>query len=151
VRLDVPIDVEVSVHGPWLPLALRKDWTFEGATHVGGSLLVVDLDGGLDGTAAPVPVFRPSEHRALAGQTWTQTRLVLNVLEDVRNRIEVARPDPEGAWAAHPVRGFPDVWSLDVAAVDADACDDLWLVANDFLTPESLYRVHVGDRDEAPE
>lgn len=151
LRLDVPIDVEVSVHGPWLTCSLRKDWTLAGTTHPGGSLLVVDVDGFLAGTATPVPVFRPSAHRALAGHTWTRSRLVLNVLEDVRNRIEVAHPDAEGTWTARPVTDVPDVWSLDVTAVDADTCDDLWLVANDFLTPESLYRVHVGDRDESPE
>ena len=151
VRIDVPTDVEVSVHGPWLTMALRKDWTVGGTTHPGGSLLLVDVDGHLAGTSTPVAVFTPTAHRALAGHTWTRSRLVLNVLDDVRNRIEVLHPDAGGAWAARPITDLPDVWSLDVAAVDADTCDDVWLVANDFLTPESLYRVHVGDRDDPPE
>ena len=151
VRVDVPADVEVSVHGPWFTFALRKDWVRDGATHPGGSLLVADLAGFLAGTAEPTPVFTPTAHRALAGHTWTRSRLVLNVLDDVRNRIEVLHHGGDASWEARPLTDLPDVWSLDVAPVDADRCDDLWLVANDFLTPESLYRVHVGDRDEPPE
>jgi prolyl oligopeptidase len=150
-RLDVPIDVEVSAHGRWLTCSLRKDWTVGERTHPGGSLLVVDIDGFLAGTATPTPVFTPTQRRALAGYTWTRSRLVLNVLDDVRNRIEVVRPTEDGSWHADPLTDVPDVWSLDVAAVDADSCDDVWLVGNDFLTPESLYLVHVGDRDDSPE
>ena len=151
VRLDVPVDVEVSAHGPWLTLSLRKDWTIGDRTHPAGSLLVVDVAGFLEGTATPAPVFTPTARRALAGHTWTRARLVLNVLDDVRNRIEVVRPDHAGAWQTTPLTDVPDVWSLDVAAVDADSCDDVWLVANDFLTPESLYRVHVGERADPAE
>lgn len=105
----------------------------------------------LPGTATPTAVFTPTERRALAGYTWTRSRLVLNVLDDVRNRVEVVRPDEDGSWQATPFTDVPDVWSLDVAAVDADSCDDVWLVGNDFLTPESLYRVHVGGRDDDAE
>jgi prolyl oligopeptidase len=150
VLIDVPTHVEVSVHDRWLTLGLREDWSVRGTMHPAGSLLVVDLHGFLDGTADPQAVFTPDERRALAGHCWTRHRLVLNVLEDVRNRIEVAwRVDDE--WEVDLFSDVPDVWSLEVAAVDADTCDDLWLVGNDFLTPESLYRVHVGARDEAPE
>lgn len=151
VRLDVPVDVEVSAHGRWLALALRKDWDLDGTIHPGGSLLVAEVDAFLTGRARPTPVFTPTPQRALAGYTWTRSRLVLNVLDDVRNRIEVLRPSEDGSWQARALTDVPDVWSLDVSAVDADTCDDIWLVGNDFLTPESLYRVHVGDRGDAPE
>lgn len=151
VRIDVPVDVEVSAHGPWLTLSLRKDWTVGGRVHPAGSLLVADVDGFLAGEAQPTAVFTPTERRALAGYAWTRSRLVLDVLDDVRNRIEVVTPADGGEWPATPLTDVPDVWSIAVAAVDADTCDDVWLIGNDFLTPESLYRVHVGDRDEPPE
>jgi len=147
VRVDVPTHVDVSAHGGWLALSLREDWAHDGTTSPAGSLLVVDLRGFLDGTASPTTVFTPTEHRALAGYSWTRTRLVLNVLDDVRNRIEVARPT-EGGWAVQPLDRVSDQWSLDVAAVDADTCDDVWLVATDFLTPESLHLVDVTGADE---
>jgi len=143
VRLDVPADVDVSVHDRWLALSLREDWAVHGTTHPAGSLLVVDLHGFLAGATAPEAVFVPTDRRALAGYAWTRHRLVLNVLDDVRNRIEVATRDGD-AWRVEPLAGAPDVWSLDVAAVDPDTCDDVWLVANDFLTPETLYRVDVA-------
>jgi prolyl oligopeptidase len=145
VRIEVPTHVEVSAHDRWLTFSTREEWTTaDGATHPAGSLLVADLHRFLTGDAAPTPVFVPTEQRALAGSCWTRNRLVLNVLDDVRNRIEVARPD-DGGWAVEPWTAVPDAWSLDVAAVDPDTCDDVWLVANDFTTPESLYRVGVSE------
>jgi len=146
-RVLVPVDVDVSVHDRWFTFALREDWTTAGTTHPAGSLLVADVRGFLTGDAPPVPVFTPTDRRALAGHTWTRHRLVLNVLDDVRNRLEVAAPPTEAlrGWHVTTLGDLPDVWSLEVSAVDPDTCDDVWLVATDFLTPESLYRVPVGD------
>jgi prolyl oligopeptidase len=147
LRVDAPADVEVSVHDRWLALSLREDWTTGGRTHPAGSLLVADLRAFLAGGADLRAVFTPTEHRALAGCAWTRHLLVLNVLDDVRNRIEVARPGDDG-WRVEPYEAVPDVWSLDVAAVDPDSCDDVWLVANDFLTPETLYRADLAGGGE---
>ncbi|HEU5084711.1 MAG TPA: prolyl oligopeptidase family serine peptidase [Acidimicrobiales bacterium] len=153
VRVDVPVDVDVSVHDRWFTFSLREDWTHAGTIHAAGSLLVADVRGFLAGEAPPIPVFTPTDRRALAGHTWTRHRLVLNVLDDVRNRIEVAAPpvQPIDDWHVTTLGGLPDVWSLEVSSVDADTCDDVWLVANDFLTPESLYRVPVGEAGGEPE
>jgi len=149
VRLDVPAHVDVSAHGDWLALSLRDDWDHAGRTYEAGALLVVDLRPFLASDAVPEAVFHPTERRALAGYAWTRTCLVLNVLDDVRNRIEVARHDGS-AWAIEGFERVPDVWSLDVSAVDADTCDDVWLVGTDFLTPESLYLADLAS-DAEPE
>ena len=37
-------------------------------------------------------LFAPSERTSLAGYTWTKNHLVLNVLEDVKNRLSVLTP-----------------------------------------------------------
>ncbi len=143
VRIDVPVDVEVWVHDRWITFAPRKDWTIGDTTHAGGSLLVAEVGAFLAGDAVPHAVFVPTEHRALAGHCWTRHLLVLNVLDDVRNQVEVLRPpaEPDGDWDVEPLDGVPAAWSIDVSPVDSDTCDDLWLVANDFLTPDSLHLV----------
>jgi prolyl oligopeptidase len=140
VRVEVPTHVDVSAHGRWLAFSPREDWSAGSQVRRSGALFVADLHGFLDGSARPEVVFEPTEQRALAGYAWTRDRLVLNVLDDVRNRIEVARHDGD-RWVVEPLAGVPEAWSLDVAAVDADTCDDVWVVANDFLTPESLHLI----------
>src|SRR3546814_2772958 len=51
--------------------------------------------GFLAGEAQPTAVFTPTGRPALAGYAWTRSRLVLDVLDDVRNRIEVVAPSAE--------------------------------------------------------
>ena len=74
----------------------------------------------------------PTERRALAGYAWTRHLLVLNVLDDVRNRIELARPG-EASWQVEPFDGAPDVWAVDVAAVDPDNARRLWTLSEVLL------------------
>ena len=122
VRLDVPIDVEVSAHGPWLTFSLRKDWTVGGRTHAGR------FAPGRRPRRLPRRHGRPSPpssrrrtHVPSPGTRWTRTRLVLNVLDDVRDRIEVvttrrpAAPGPRSSGPACPTSG-PST----SRAVDAD-------------------------------
>ncbi|MEM9714354.1 MAG: prolyl oligopeptidase family serine peptidase [Actinomycetota bacterium] len=144
VRIDVPTHVDVGIDGPWVTLDNRKEWTVDGRTHPPGSLLVAPYDDVIAGRIEPVPVFTPTATRALAAATWTRTRLVVTVMEDVRTRIETAAPPPDGDWTLEPLDGAPDVWTLGVGAVDGDELDDVWISGNDLLTPETLARQALG-------
>ena len=145
VRIPVPIDVDVDVHSGWLTFRPRLDWTIASTTHPGGSLLAAPVEGFLAGTADPVSVFAPTEHRALVGATWTAHHLVLEVLDDVRCSIEVATPPAGGGgWTVGPLADAPDTWTAHVRAVDADERDDIWLSTNDLLSPEAQRCVPVG-------
>lgn len=147
VEVDVPVDAEVRVHGPWLFVQPRSAIAFGVDTHPGGSLLVVDLDGFLDGTAIPRPLFTPTPTTALDGFTCTRTRVTLNVLDDVRNTVSVATP-PEHAgedWRIEPLAEPPNAWTLSVSAVDGDERDDVWMIGTDFVTPETLHLAPLGD------
>jgi prolyl oligopeptidase len=92
-------------------------------------------------------LFEPTERTSLESFTWTRTHLVLNVLDDVKNRLRVLTPGTEG-WAASEFTGAPAIGTLDVRAVDADASDAVWLTATDYLTPTTLSLAQIG---EAPE
>ncbi|MEM9037449.1 MAG: prolyl oligopeptidase family serine peptidase [Actinomycetota bacterium] len=144
VQVEVPTHVDVGAHGPWMTFDNRKPWTIGGTEHPGGSLLVAPIDDVLGGRIEPVPVFTPTASRALAGSFWTRSHLVTAVMEDVRTHIEIATPPPNGDWSMSELPGVPDVWTLGAGPVDGDELDDLWVSADDLLTPESLYRIPIG-------
>ncbi len=141
VHVDVPVDVEVGLHADWLTFENRLDWEHGDVTIPAGSLSIAELRPFLAGEREVRPVFTPTASRALAAAVWTRDHLVLDVMDDVRNVLEVF--DPSTGGDPGPLAGAPDVWTLEVGPVDADESDDVWVMGNDFLTPESLYRVPV--------
>jgi prolyl oligopeptidase len=145
-ELDVPQDAGADVRERWLLVRPRTDWTLDGATFRGGSLLAADLQAYLDGARTFEVLFEPTPTSALAGWTWTRHHVILATEEDVRDRLEVLTPG-EG-WARRPLRGTPPVWSVGASSVDRDENDELWLSGNDFVTPQTLY---FGAVDQAPE
>lgn len=149
MSIDVPDDAEVSFHERWIFVSPRSQHTHRGITFPGGALLVADIDGFLDGSADLIALFMPSETASLAGFSCTRHRVVLDVLDDVRDVISVATPPEavDGYWKIQPMANTPDVWSLSVSAVDSDESDDVWIVGTDFLTPETLYIASLSDAD----
>ncbi len=149
VPIDVADDAEVRFHERWIFISPRSDYSAGDVTHAGGSLLVADIDGFLDGVATPTAIFSPTATTALDNFSFTRNRVVLNVLDDVRNTISIAVPpaDATGDWSIEPLLGAPDVWSLTVGAVDSTELDDVWLFGNDFVTPETLYVMSVVGGD----
>ena len=146
-RVDVPDDADVSVRGTWICVSPRSEYVVGDVTYPAGSLLAADLEGFLAGSTTLRPIFTPTSTAALAGFSWTRTRLVLNVMEDVRNRLSVATPpaEAEGEWTVEPLTGAPDAWTLSASAVDANELDDVFLVGTDFVTPETLSIMSVVD------
>lgn len=152
VAVDVPDDAEVRFHERWIFITPRSDYERAGVVHRGGSLLVADIDGFIGGTALLAALFTPTETAALDSFSCTRHRVVLNVLDDVRNRLSIAVPptDLDGTWTVEVLADAPDVWSLTVGAVDPNELDDVWLNGSDFVTPETLYVMSV-DGGGAPE
>ncbi|WP_102507731.1 prolyl oligopeptidase family serine peptidase [Sanguibacter massiliensis] len=143
VLVPAPRSADVLLHGPWALVRLREPWEVAGTAHPGGTLLAAPLDALLAGAHEPVVLFAPTPTSALENVTWTRSRVVLTVLEDVRHRIEVLTPPdaPSGAWQHAALPGAPAAATLAVGAVDRDTHDDLWITATDFLTPPTLVRV----------
>ncbi|AJC47099.1 prolyl oligopeptidase family serine peptidase [Xanthomonas sacchari] len=137
-KIDVPNSANKGVHRQWLTLELRDPWTVGGTTYPAGALLVTKFDDFMAGKRDFQVLFTPTETASLASFAWTKSRLVLNVLDDVKSRLWVLTPD-EGEWAraAFPV-GDLAFGSTSVDAVDADENDQVWLTSTDFLTPTTL-------------
>lgn len=149
-KIDVPDSAEVGFRREWLLVELRDDWTVGGTTYTSGSLLATGFDDFLAGGRDFTVLFEPDESTSLAGATWTQHHLVLNVLADVKNRLHVLTPPDDGAgpWERSEMLGAPKIGTVAVRAVDVDASDDVWLVATDYLTPTTLSIATVGQEPE---
>jgi prolyl oligopeptidase len=100
------------------------------------------MEGGRDFSV----LFEPTDTTSLVGATWTRNHVVLNVLDDVRNRLHVLTPPAggHGEWARGEFTGAPAFGNLEVSAVDSDESDAVWLTAADYLTPSTLSLATVG-------
>jgi len=141
ITVDVPDDAEVRFHERWIFVSPRSDLQRNTERFPSGSLLVADIDGFLAGATSLRPLFTPTPTASLAGYTCTRHRVVIDVLDDVRNVLSVATPPDSagGGWEIRPMTGLPDVWTLAASAVDSAESDDVWLLGTDFVTPETLY------------
>jgi prolyl oligopeptidase len=134
VRIDVPEDANMRVHRQWLLVELRSDWEVGGKKHLQGSLLIADFDRYMAGERQLEALFVPTERSALSSWTATKNTIVLNVLDNVRSKVLVARPEGAG-WKLEPMAGLTDFGSIYTDPVDSYESDDLWLTVTDFLTP----------------
>lgn len=146
-KIDAPNSAQKSVHKDWLLLELREPYAAGGRTYPAGALIAARFDDFMAGKRDFDLLFTPTDQAALAGYTWTRDHLVLNVMEDVKNRLVVLTPGAHG-WARSDFTGAPAMGTVAVAAVDPDASNAVWLTATDFLTPTTLSLAEIG---KAPE
>ncbi|MCC7097335.1 MAG: S9 family peptidase [Thermomonas sp.] len=146
-KVDAPNSAQKSVHKDWLLLELREPYTAGGTTYPAGALIATNFNDFMAGKREFTALFTPTDRAALAGYTWTRDHLVLNVMEDVKNRLSVLTPGAAG-WARSAFIGAPPIGTVTVAAVDPDDSDAVWMTATDFLSPTTLSMVEVG---QAPE
>ncbi len=146
-KVDAPNSADKSVQREWLLLQLREPYAAGGRHYPAGSLIAAKFDDFMAGRREFTTLFAPTAHTSLAGYTWTRHHLVLNVLDDVKNRLEVLTPGP-GEWQRSAFTGAPAFGTLGVSAVDADDSDAVWLTATDYLTPSTLALADFGSAPE---
>src|SRR5690606_32519163 len=115
-----------------------------------GSLLAARFDEFMAGKRTFDVLFEPTETTSLAGASFTKNHLVLNVLDDVKNRLFVLTPGADG-WAKRPLEGVPEFGTIGASAVDSDESDALWLTVTDYLTPTTLMLGDASEGAPAPE
>lgn len=146
-KIDAPNSASKSVHREWLLLELREPYEAGGKAWPAGSLIATNFDAFMAGKREFTALFTPTERTSLAGYTWTKSHLVLNVLDDVKNRLTVLTP-AAGEWTRTDFTGAPTFGTLGVSAVDADESDAVWLTATDYLTPTTLSLAQIGSKPE---
>jgi len=152
--VDVPRSSEPLVWRDWLLVHLRDDWDVRGATYPAGSLVAADYEAHLAGDPTFTVLFSPTPTTSLANITVTRHHVVLNLLDDVANRLEVVTPaerrdggaDDDGGWRRRALdlagegedSALPRLGTIAVGAVNARETDELWLTTAGFVSPSTL-------------
>jgi len=148
VKIDKPDSANASIHREWLLIELRDAWEIGDTAHPAGALLACKLDDFLAGAREFDVLFQPTERSSLAGFSPTRNHLLLNVLDNVRNRIFVLTHTADG-WQREILPGLPEFGTVGANAVDSDESDDYFLTITDYLTPTSLWHGTIGDAPPA--
>ncbi|MDM0019434.1 GAF domain-containing protein [Variovorax saccharolyticus] len=146
LKVDLPLSAQPSIQREWLLVELREAWQVGGRSHAAGSLLAMQFDRFMGGERDFEVLFEPGLTRSLDATTWTRSHLVLNVLDDVKNRLHVLTPPASGSgpWSRSEFVGAPEIGSVHAWAVDRDASDEVWLSTTDYLRPSTLSLATVG-------
>ena len=143
IKIDKPDSAEASAFRDSLLIQLRDDWTIDGKTWPAGALLATDFDAFIAGSRQFDVLFRPTARKSLAGFSPTLNHVLLNELDNVRNRLYVlTRKD--GKWIRTPMPGVPEFGTVEAAAVDDQNSDDYFLTITDYLAPTSLHLGTIG-------
>jgi prolyl oligopeptidase len=145
IPIEKPADAEAALHRQWLLLRLRSDWAAGGQTYPAGSLIAIELEKFLAGSRAFAVLFEPSERKSLSRFSPTRHHILLNVLDNVRGRVEVLT-HRDGRWHREPLPGLSEIGEATARAVDAEESDDYFLETTDFLTPTTLSTGQAGSR-----
>ncbi len=142
VRIEKPDDATVGTFGKQIIIRLRSDWTVGGKTYPSGGVFSCDFEAFLKGERKFAVLFEPGPRKSLAGMSETKNYIILNELEDVKNRLYVLELK-DGTWSRTPLDA-PRFGSISASAIDSHESDDYFLSVTDFLTPTSLYLAKVG-------
>jgi prolyl oligopeptidase len=145
VKIDKPDDATVSTFEDQLVLRLRSDWKLDGTNYPAGALLASEFEGYLGGNRKLDMLFTPGERKSLAGSSDTKNYLVINELDNVKNRLYILQ-HRNGSWSRKPME-TPAFGTVGVNGIDPDESDDYFLTLTDFLTPSSLYYGRIGQAE----
>ena len=114
-----PDDAQASTERQWLFIELRTAWTVGGRTHPGGALSACELERFLAGERTFEVLFEPGSRKSLAGFHATRNHVLVNELDNVRNRLYVLSRKGE-RWRRRELPGAPPFSSVDVRPVDPE-------------------------------
>ncbi|MEM6911102.1 MAG: prolyl oligopeptidase family serine peptidase [Verrucomicrobiota bacterium] len=138
VRLEKPDDAEVSTFQDQFLFELRSDWQTDQRTFPKGALLAISQEAFLAGDRDFEVLFAPNPRKSLAGFSETKSWLLVNELENVRNRLYAVRLTKEG-WERKSLE-IPENATVRVWGEDAEESEALWMSVTNYLTPTTLLR-----------
>jgi prolyl oligopeptidase len=149
VKIDKPADAEASFHREWLFITLRTDWVIKDKTWKAGSLLAIKAEAFAKGERNFDLLFEPTERVSLAAHSNTRNHLILNLLDNVCNRLYVLTPE-NGTWSRKALSDTAPLSSTNAAAVDSIESDDYFLTSSNYLTPSNLVYATFSETNKFP-
>lgn len=148
LKIEVPNSAIKRVVREHLLVELREPWSVDGKEYAAGSLLVTNFDQFMAGDRQFEELFQPTEHTSLAGVSSTRDHLILNVMEDVKNRLYVLTKQENG-WQREPLLGAPTIGQVSARGIDPDHSNEFFLTVTDYITPTTLMYGEIGQEPEA--
>jgi prolyl oligopeptidase len=142
VRIDIPIDARLSTFEDQFLITLRTNWLVNDTSYPAGALLAIPAHDFLQGGRELTVLFEPTDRKSLANVRGTRHHLIVNELDNVRNRLYLVDRH-EGDWRRQPLE-TPAFGTVSAWGVDPDHSDAYWLTVTDFLTPSSLWLGKAG-------
>jgi prolyl oligopeptidase len=142
VEVDRPRDSECRTFADQLLIELRSDWSVGGKTYRAGSLLAANLEAYLAGGRDLAVLFEPGPRRSLAEISGTRSALIVNELENLRNRVYVLRRGA-GGWTRETM-DVPELGSTSVAGLDPDVSEEYLVHFSGYADPATLSLGRLG-------
>ena len=137
-KLDIPADADLeTIFQNQLLIGLKSDWQRDDKTWKQGTLVSIDIDDLLQGEGHVRAVAEPDSRSAISGVSRTRDLVLVNRMEDVRNRLD-AYSLVDGKWTARPIDA-PAMGSIGVTTTSEDS-NFFYFTYTDFLTPTTLYQ-----------
>jgi len=137
-KIDIPADAELeTIFQNQLLISLKSDWQRDSKTWKQGTLVSIDIDDLLQGEGHVSVVVKPDSRSAISGVSRTRDLVLVNRMEDVRNRLD-AYSLVDGKWTARPIDA-PTMGSIGVTTTSEDS-NFFYFTYTDFLTPTTLYQ-----------
>jgi prolyl oligopeptidase len=147
-KIDAPNSANKSVYREWLSLELREPYTANGKTYAAGALIVTQFDDFMKGERNFDVLFEPSDTTSFVGMSPTKNYFILNVLDNVKNRLYAVKHDGQ-SWSREPLKGAPSFGTVSASGVDPEDSDDYFLTVTDYVTPTTLMLGTVGENPES--
>jgi len=149
-KIEKPDSAELGVRGPWLTLNLRDPWDVGGKSYAAGSLLATRFDDFMAGKREFTVLFEPTDTVSLNGTGWVRDHMLVQVLDDVKNRAYVLTPPaadtaPGTPWKRAEFKATSGLSTLDIYPVDNRDSNQVWFGTNDYLTPPNLSLAEVDE------
>jgi prolyl oligopeptidase len=144
IRLDIPEDALFGAHREWLLVQTRSAWQVGDTTYQPGTLLAADFDAFVAGSRDLTVLFEPDAHNHLSYYSWTRNHVIVHTLSDVRSRLTVLTPGPDG-WQRSTLPGVPEDSYTDLVDTESDTDDAFMLLSSGFTEPATLTRGVIGN------
>lgn len=145
VEVAVQEDASIDFVGKWMLVDLRSDWEPKpGEKFIQGSIVYVDarvfLEKGPEACEYHV-LFKPTLETASEYYTCTQNYLILNILDNVKSRVEFYKlGDDKLELVGGDTEG--QIRDVSISPIDPREGDRFWFTTSGFLQPSTL---HVAD------
>ena len=143
IKIEKPDDAIAFSHREFLFFQLRTDWKVGDKTYPAGALLAIDFEAFLKGQRNFDILFEPTERKSLASVTTTKNHVIVNELDNVRNRVFILTKAKSG-WQRAEMPGVPEFSTVSVIGVDPDDSDEYFTIVSGYLTPSSFNYGTIG-------